>query len=116
MVALLCLGCAASTRAADFGGPLETTVSVRSLHEEAMELYTLCGEHDAVDLGSVPALGEVEFSVPAAALSCAPGLRFVMVPVGRTGGYVTAPVSTTPPRHIDLRIEKYPGLSAWQAR
>ncbi|HET9983533.1 MAG TPA: hypothetical protein VFQ38_08095 [Longimicrobiales bacterium] len=116
MIALLCVGCAATTRAAGGSADVETTVSVRSLHDHAMELYTLCGEHDAVRLGSVPALGEAEFSVPAAAMLCAPGLRFAMVPVGRTGGYITDPVSTTVPRHIDLRIEKYPALSDWQAR
>ncbi|HEX9108769.1 MAG TPA: hypothetical protein VF832_16100 [Longimicrobiales bacterium] len=120
LVALLVCGCAGTLRNGADGqaGAAEprTTVSVRSYHGEAMDVYAICGEHDGVRLGSVEAEGEAEFTPARSDMVCATGLRFAMVPAGRkTGGFLTEPMAIMP-RHIDLLIEKYPALSYWRAR
>ncbi len=122
LVALLACGCAGTLRTSGVDGQgkaaeeARTTVSVRSYHGEAMDIYAICGEHDGVRLGSVEAEGEAEFTPARSDMVCATGLRFAMVPMGqKTGGYLTDPVAVIP-RHIDLMIEKYPALSYWRAR
>ncbi len=98
------------------GGGARTTVSVRSYHDEAMDVYALCGEHDVVRLGTVAAEGEAEFTPARSDMVCATGLRFVMVRQGeKTGGYVTEPMAVMP-QHVDLLIETYPALSYWRVR
>ncbi len=118
--ALLFGGCAGMAGARGTGAPsvepARTTVSVRSYHAEAMDVYAICGEHDAVRLGTVAAEGEAEFAPARADMVCATGLRFAMVPAGqKQGGYLTEPVAVIP-HTIDLFIEKYPALSYWRGR
>ncbi len=118
LLALLACGCAGTLHTAGADGAREanTTVSVRNLHGEAMDVYALCGEHDSVRLGTVAARGIADFAPARSDMICATGLRFVMVPQGQTtGGYVTEPLGMSP-RHIDLLIEKYPALSYWRVR
>ncbi len=122
LAALLVCGCAGGMRAPASPAPngakpvATTTVSVRSYHDAAMDVYAICGEHDGVRLGSVEAEGEAEFTPARSDMVCATGLRFAMVPAGeKTGGYVTEPLAYMP-KHIDLLIEKYPALSYWRVR
>ncbi len=122
IAALLVCGCAGGMRTgatpADAQPKAEarTSVNVRSYHEEAMDVYAICGQHDGVLLGRVDAQGEAEFTPARADMVCATGLRFARVPAGqKTGGYVTEPLAVMP-RHIDLLIEKYPALSYWRVR
>ena len=113
-----CVGGMAGARGTGAPGaePARTTVSVRSYHEAAMDVYAICGEHDGVRLGTVAAEGEAEFTPARADMVCATGLRFAMVPAGqKQGGYVTEPVAIIP-HTIDLFIEKYPALSYWRGR
>ncbi len=119
--ALLACGCAgvvgnAGGVGTPSGQPARTTVSVRSYHEEPMDVYAICGEHDGVRLGTVAAEGEAEFTPTRSDMVCATGLRFAMVPEGqKQGGYITEPVAVIP-HAIALFIEKYPALSYWRAR
>ncbi len=117
LLALLACGCAGTLHPAGADvAAAKTTVSVRSYHAEAMDVYAVCGEHDAVLLGTVAAEGEADFAPARSDMVCATGLRFAMVRQGeKTGGYVTEPVAVMP-RHIDLLIEKYPALSYWRVR
>ncbi len=118
LAALLACGCAGAVHPAGPEGaaPATTTVSVRSYHGEAMDVYAICGEHDGVRLGTVAAEGEAEFTPARSDMVCATGLRFALVRQGeKTGGYVTEPLAVMP-RHIDLLIEKYPALSYWRVR
>lgn len=111
----LCCGCALATQGARQAKG-ETQITVESRNTGDMEVYALCGRHDLVHVGLVPALEERTFSVPAESLVCATGFRFVMVPEGRSNGYVTEPVATTARRTIALFIEKYPGLSDFRVQ
>ncbi len=124
VAALLACGCAGTLAkgvgegtdgaAAARAEPVRTTVSVRSFHGEAMDVFAVCGQSDGVLLGTVAAQGEAEFTPARADMVCATGLRFAMVPAGRKdGGYVTDPVAVIPHR-IELLIEKYPALSYWR--
>ncbi len=119
LLALLVCGCAAGMRSGASPAeshPARTSVAVRSYHDEAMDVYAICGAHDAVLLGRVDAQGEAEFTPARSEMVCATGLRFAMVPAGqKTGGYVTEALGVMP-RHIDLLIEKYPALSYWRVR
>ncbi len=125
LAALLACGCAgAMANGAGDGGngagmaaraePVRTTVTVRSFHGEAMDVFAVCGQSDGVLLGTVAAQGEAEFTPARGDMVCATGLRFAMVPAGRKeGGYVTDAVAVIP-HHIELLIEKYPALSYWR--
>jgi hypothetical protein len=77
-----------------------------------VDVYLLCGDHDARWLGTVSEKGSDAFEIPAGQTSCVEGLNFFLVDhyVGR--GYWVGPLRPQRSQVIQLVIEKYAGLSS----
>ncbi len=105
--AVLLLGCALAQN----GPPLPTPVWVRSHNISAVDVYLLCGDHDAQWLGSVEAKERGAMEIPAGHQYCVQGLNFFLI-VRRSGrGYWVGPFRPQGATQVDLVIEKYAGLS-----
>jgi hypothetical protein len=61
------------------GEELGTPVGVVSHHRSNVDVYLLCGDHDALALGVVPAGGSQAFQIPAPKRRCPEGLNFFLV-------------------------------------
>lgn len=99
------------------GGPaVDTEVAVRSHNASDVDVYLLCGDRDAVRLGTVPRQSGGFYTIPPARRICALGLNFFLVVRSQGRGYWVGPVR---PQHADgvvLVIERYAGLSSVAVR
>jgi hypothetical protein len=105
---VLFLGCALGQS----GPPLPTPVWVRSHNISAVDVYLLCGDHDAQWLGTVEAKQSEAFEIPSGYRGCMRGLNFFVVVQRSSRGYWVGPFRPQPSNQVDLVIEKYAGLSA----
>ena len=106
-VPILLVGCALHGNAL----PSTTPVLVRSHNGSPVDVYLLCGDHDATLLGSIPEQGSDAYEISAAQRHCMEGLNFFLV-VKNGRGYWVGPLSPTSGSSIQLVIEKYAGLSS----
>ena len=94
-----------------WGGQQDTPVGVVSHHRSDVDVYLLCGDHDALSLGVVPAGGFQAFEIPAPRRRCVLGLNFFLVVRDRNKGYWVGPLYPTVDSYVRLVVEKYAGLS-----
>jgi hypothetical protein len=92
-------------------GQVSTPVGVVSHHRSDVDVYLLCGDHDALLLGVVPAGGFQAFEIPAPKRRCAQGLNFFLVVRGLNKGYWVGPLYPSVDSYVRLVVEKYAGLS-----
>jgi hypothetical protein len=88
-----------------------TPVGVVSHHQSAVNIYLLCGDHDALPLGVIPAGGFQAFEIPARRRRCVEGLNFFLVVVDVNKGYWVGPLYPSVDTYVRLVVEKYAGLS-----
>jgi hypothetical protein len=84
---------------------------VVSHHRSDVDVYLLCGDHDAMALGVIPAGGFQVFEIPAPRRRCVSGLNFFLVVRGLNKGYWVGPLSPSADSYVRLVVEKYAGLS-----
>jgi hypothetical protein len=89
-----------------------TPVWVRSHNASSVDVYLLCGSHDARWLGSVGERGADAFEIAAEERRCAEGLNFFVVVRKLGRGYWVGPFRPRGPQGVQLVIEKYAGLSS----
>jgi hypothetical protein len=105
---VLLLACAGAT---GHKLPKATPVLVRSHNESAVDVYLLCGDHDATRLGLVTGKGTGEYQISPRRRRCAVGLNFFLVPAKRSRGYWVGPFLPREDEQVILIIERYAGLS-----
>jgi hypothetical protein len=94
-------------------GPLqETPIDVRSHNRSEVDVYLLCGDHDAQWLGRVPPHGGAAYAIAPARWRCAEGLNFFLVARDLGRGYWVGPFRPQAGSSVTLVIEKYAGLSS----
>jgi hypothetical protein len=93
------------------GGQAGTPVGVVSHHRSDVDVYLLCGDHDALSLGVIPAGGFQVFEIPAPRRRCVSGLNFFLVVRGLNKGYWVGPLYPSVDSYVRLVVEKYAGLS-----
>ncbi len=113
VAAALSVGCA---RAADVREPQVIPISAVSHHRSAVDVYLLCGDHDAEWLGLVGAKELGLFEIPVARARCVEGLNFFLVPRNGKRGYWVGPLFPQRGWSLGLTIEKYAGLSTARVR
>ena len=98
------------------GAPATIPVSVHSNHRSEVDVYLLCGDHDAEWLGVLrPEQGEL-FEFPAARGRCAAGLNFFLVRRDINRGYWVGPFRPRVGSEVALVIEKYAPASTASLR
>jgi hypothetical protein len=105
----LSLGCALAPGRVP---PAPRSVWVRSHNQSSVDVYLLCGSHDAQWLGTVSEKGSDAFEIPAGQPFCVQGLNFFLVHRKLGRGYWVGPLRPQPSQAIELVIEKYAGLSS----
>ena len=113
---LLCTlvsGCAA-TPSRSSSRALSTPVHVRSNNLSTVDVYLLCGDQNAVWIGSIEPRDAAELAIPAARTLCIRGLNFFLVDRLHNHGYWVGPFRPASGTRVDLLIEKYAGLSTAQ--
>jgi hypothetical protein len=103
------LGCAIPPGAVE---PLSIPVSVTSHNRSSVDVYLLCGNHDAQWLGAVHGKDGGLFEIPTSRARCVSGLNFFLVHQDLNRGYWVGPLRPGRGSSIHLTIEKYAGLSA----
>jgi hypothetical protein len=93
------------------GAQVSTPVGVVSHHRRDVDVYLLCGDHDALSLGVIPAGGFQVFEIPAPRRRCAQGLNFFLVVRSLNKGYWVGPLYPSVDSYVRLVVEKYAGLS-----
>jgi hypothetical protein len=88
------------------------SVQVRSHNRSSMEVYLLCGDHDARLLGGVRPHEGAIFEFPSALTRCVAGLNFFLVDRTRNHGSWVGPLHPQGGSIIDLVIEKSAALSS----
>jgi hypothetical protein len=88
-----------------------TPVGVVSHHQSDVYVYLLCGDHDPLPPGVVPARCFQAFEIPAPRRRCAQGLNFFLVVRGVNKGYGVGPLYPSVDSYVRLVVEKYAGLS-----
>ena len=94
--------------------PSTTPVWVRSHNRSTVDIYLLCGDHDASWLGSVPERGADAFEIAAERRQCWQGLNFFLVVKNASRGYWVGPMKPQSGDRVQLVIERYAGLSTLQ--
>lgn len=89
----------------------ETPIEVRSHNGGDVDVYILCGDHDAQLLGRVPAQGGAGYAISPAQRRCVEGLHFFLVARKLGRGYWVGPFYPEATSAVTLVIEKYAGLS-----
>lgn len=108
----LLLACA--LRGNDPASSTTTPVWVRSHNHSSVDIYLLCGDHDATWLGNVPERGSDAFEIAAERRECWQGLNFFLVVKNASRGYWVGPMSPRSGDGVQLVIERYAGLSTLQ--
>jgi hypothetical protein len=88
-----------------------TPVGVVSHHWSDVDVYLLCGDHDPLSLGVIPAGGFQVFEIPASRRRCVSGLNFFLVVRSLNKGYWVGPLYPSGDSYVRLVVEKYAGLS-----
>jgi hypothetical protein len=96
--------------------PAPTSVWVRSHNQSNVDVYLLCGSHDAQWLGTVSEKGSDAFEIPAGQPRCVEGLNFFLVDRHLNRGYWVGPLRPQRSQAIELVIERYAGLSSARLR
>jgi hypothetical protein len=112
---LLLPSCGVAARSTE-AVPTPVWVLSRSHNRSAVDVYLLCGKHDAIWLGVVSEKGSDAFEVPAPHARCKRGLNFFLVVRDQGRGYWVGPFRPEPGASVDLVIEKYAGLSTARLR
>lgn len=107
---LLLLGCGIAPASQTLTAPIQ--VLSRSHNRSAVDVYLLCGNHDARWLGVVPDQGTQSFEFAAAESHCVEGLNLFLVVRNQGRGYWVGPFRARAGGYVDLVIEKYAGLSS----
>ena len=105
----VCLSLACVLARGTPAGP--TPVWVRSHNGSAVDVYLMCGSHDARRLGTIPKHGSDAFEIPKERRLCAEGLNFFLVVLEFRRGYWVGPFQPRETDAVRLVIEKYAGLS-----
>jgi hypothetical protein len=113
MATCLSLGCALAPGRLP---PAPTPVWVRSHNQSIVDVYLLCGSHDAQWLGTVSEKGSDALEIPAGQPRCVEGHNFFLVDRYLNRGYWVGPLSLQRSQAIELVIEKYAGLSSARLR
>jgi hypothetical protein len=92
-------------------GSAGTPVSAVSYNRSDVDVYLLCGDHEAVSLGLLPAGGYQALDIPPDKRTCAAGLNFFLVVREVNRGYWVGPFRVLPGSLVRLVVEKYAGLS-----
>jgi hypothetical protein len=108
LTATLTLACAIPRSGAE---PVSIPISVNSHNRSSVDVYLLCGDHDAEWLGVVDGKGSGLFEVPISRTRCVPGLNFFLVHRELNRGYWVGPLRLQSGSSVRLTIEKYVGLS-----
>jgi hypothetical protein len=108
LIATFSLACAVPRGVA---APDTIPISVRSNHRSDVDVYLLCGDHEAEWLGVVRHKQGELFEIPASRGRCAAGLNFFLVPRGINRGYWVGPFRPRTNSEVTLLIEKYAPLS-----
>ncbi len=104
LAAIISLACAVPRGP---GAPDTIPILASNNNRSDMDVYLLCGDHDAEWLGLVRHdQGEV-FEIPASRALCAVGLNFFLVPRGVNRGYWVGPFLPRRGSEVALSIEKY---------
>lgn len=111
LAALLACAPRQNALAPRFGEQSGTPVGVVSHHRSNVDIYLLCGDHDALALGVVPAGGFQSFEIPAPRRRCAEGLNFFLLVRNVQKGYWVGPLYLSVDSYVRLVVEKYAGLS-----
>jgi hypothetical protein len=88
------------------------SVWARSHNRSTVDVYLLCGDHDARWLGVIRPKEAAVLDFPYAQTRCARGLNFFLVARDFNHGYWVGPMHPQAGSRIDLVIEKYAGLSS----
>jgi hypothetical protein len=91
--------------------PLSIPISVQSHNTSEVDVYLLCGDRDAQQLGVVYPHEASQFEIPASRARCALGLNFFLVRWDINRGYWVGPFRPRSGLGVDLTIEKYAGWS-----
>jgi hypothetical protein len=112
VAATLAVGCAPAGMIQDQTIPITAVSHNRS----PVDVYLLCGDHDAEWLGVVSGKETGLFEIPAARARCVEGLNFFLVPRNGKRGYWVGPLFPQRGWSLGLTIEKYAGLSTARVR
>jgi hypothetical protein len=77
-----------------------------------VDVYLLCGDHDAEWLGVVGGKETGVFEIPVSRTRCVQGLNFFLVHREMHRGYWVGPLHPRAGTSVHLTIEKYAGLSS----
>jgi hypothetical protein len=91
--------------------PLSIPIWVRSHNHSEVDVYLLCGDRDAEQLGLVHPKETGLFEIPTSRARCARGLNFFLVRWDINRGYWVGPFRPRSGLGINLVIERYAGLS-----
>jgi hypothetical protein len=111
LTATLTLACAIPRSGAE---PVSIPISVNSHNRSSVDVYLLCGDHDADWLGVVDGKESGVFEVPTSRARCVSGLNFFLVHRDLKRGYWVGPLRLQTGSSVRLTIEKYAGLSVAQ--
>jgi hypothetical protein len=89
----------------------DTPVLVRSHNAGDVDVYLLCGDHDARWLGRVASRGSEAWAISPPERRCAEGVNFFLVSHHPQRGYWVGPLRPGRGSAVTLVIEKYAGLS-----
>lgn len=92
--------------------PLSIPIWVKSHNHKEVDVYLLCGDRDAEQLGVVPPQQAGMFEIPTSRARCARGLNFFLVRWDIHRGYWVGPFRPRRGLGVDLTIERYAGLSS----
>ena len=109
LMATLAVACAVPPGASERG---TIPISVRSHNRSSVDVYLLCGDHNAEWLGVSEGKWGRFFEVPATRASCLEGVNFFLVQRNTNRGYWVGPLRLHPRSAIQLTIERYAGLSS----
>jgi hypothetical protein len=90
----------------------QVSVWTRSHNHSTIEVYLLCGDHDATWLGIIGPKETAGLSFPTASTRCVEGLNFFLVDRKHNHGYWVGPMYPRYGSRIELVIERYAGLSS----
>jgi len=109
MATILVLGCHAAHQS---DKPVPTPVLARSYNQSPVDIYLLCGDHEAEWLGTLPEKASNDFEIRPERRRCATGLNFFLYVRNFGRGYWVGPVKPDMYESVYLVVEKYAGLSS----
>lgn len=92
--------------------PLSIPIWVKSHNRSEVDVYLLCGDRDAEQLGVISPREAGLFEISPSRARCARGLNFFLIRWDINRGYWVGPFRPRSGLGINLTIEKYAGLSS----